>query len=148
MAQTPKWQYQKSQELKYSRQLRKVAEHSGAIVQAHLDENGELEDIEEMMKSAELYSQALTPWANRVAAAMINNVAKTNAKYWQDYANKISMSIRELLNTSRIAPTIAQLQVQQVVLIKSLPTEAALRAKNLSAEAVVGGQRADVARLS
>ena len=143
MAQTPKWQYQKSQELKYARQLRKVAEHSGAIVQAHLDANGELEDIEEMMRSAELYAEALTPWANRVAAAMINNVAKVNSKYWQDYADKISMNIRELLNTSRIAPTIAQLQLQQVTLIKSIPTDAASRAQKLASEAVAGGQRAD-----
>lgn len=143
MAKTPEWQYQKSQELKYARQLRKVAEHSGAIVQAHIDENGELEDIDEMMKSAALYSEALAPWANRVAAAMINNVAKTNSKYWQAYADKISIGLRELLNTSRIAPTIAQLQLRQVTLIKSLPTEAALRAKKLASEAVVGGARAD-----
>lgn len=143
MAQTPTWQYQKSQELKYARQLRKVADHSGAIVQAHINEDGELDDILEMMNSAALYSEALTPWANRVAAAMINNVAKTNSRYWQSYANKISMGLTQLLTTSRIAPTIAELQLRQVLLIKSLPIEAAERAKKLSVEAVVGGTRAD-----
>ena len=78
MAQTPSWQYQKSQELKYARQLRKVAAHSGAIVEAHINDDGELEAVEEMLRSASLYSEALTPWANRVAAAMIAAVAKSN----------------------------------------------------------------------
>jgi SPP1 gp7 family putative phage head morphogenesis protein len=143
MANKSDWQYQKSQELKYARQLRKVAEHSGAIVNAHINDDGELEDIATMMNSALLYSEALTPWANRVAAAMIASVSKSNERAWQKNSKIIGRGLSDLMKDSRIAPTLLRLQAEQVVLIKSLPTEAAERAQKLAIEAQTTGTRAD-----
>lgn len=143
MANKSDWQYQKSQELKYARQLRKVAEHSGSIVNAHINADGELEDIPAMLYSAGLYSESLTPWANRVAAAMIASVSKSNERAWQKNSEIIGRGLTDLMSDRRIAPTLLQLQAEQVVLIKSLPTEAASRAQKLAIEAQTGGKRAD-----
>lgn len=143
MAKKSDWQYQKSQELKYARQLRKVAQHSGAIINAHINDNGELEDIATMMQTAYLYSEALTPWANRVAAAMLKSVSKSNERAWKANSKIIGRGLTDLMNDSRIAPTLISLQAQQVKLIKSLPTEAAERAQKLAIEAQSSGKRAD-----
>lgn len=143
MAKKSPWQYSKSQELKYARQLRKVAKHSGAIIEAHINEDGELEDIPLMMQSAHLYSQALEPWANRVAMAMITQVAKSNEKAWQQQSKIVGRELSKVLKTSNIAPTIEKLRQANVQLIKSLPVEAAERASKLAQEATTTGARAD-----
>lgn len=47
------------------------------------------------------------------------------------------------MTASAIAPTLAELQAENVYYIKSLPIEAAQRAQKLAAESVAGGRRAD-----
>lgn len=137
------WQYSKTQENKYARQLRKVAQHSGAIIAAHVNDDGELEDISSMMYAAKLYSDALEPCANRVAMAMIKGVAKTNERAWQKQSKIIGRQLTNVLSNSNISPTIEALRQENVKLIKSIPTEAAERASKLSQEAVTTGARAD-----
>lgn len=137
------WQYSKAQENKYARQLRAVAKHSGAIIAAHTNADGELEDVSSMMHTANLYAAALEPWANRVAMAMIMQVAKSNERAWQQQSKIIGRELSKVLQTSNIAPTIEALRLENVKLIKSLPIEAANRASKLSQEAVTTGARAD-----
>lgn len=137
------WQYSKAQENKYARQLRKVAQHSGAIIAAHTNADGELEDVSSMMHTANLYAAALEPWANRIALAMINQVAKSNERAWKTQSKIVGRELSNVLQTSNIAPTIEALRLENVKLIKSLPIEAANRASKLAQEAVTTGARAD-----
>lgn len=143
MAKTPEWQYSQSAEAQYRRQLRKVADHSGDIVDAYTDEDGNITDVDAMVASASLYAEAITPWANKVAQTMINSVAKSNERYWKANSEKISIGLQQVFQTGSIAPQLQAMQAENVALIKSLPTQAAQRAKDLSQEAVTTGARAD-----
>jgi len=143
MAKTPNFQYKKSTEQDYARQLRKLAAQASAIIMAHVNEDGEIDNVDAMVQAANLYAQAITPWAAKVAADMIKSVTASNRQDWINATKNLSKDLSYALTDSAIAPTVAQMQAEQVKLIKSIPTEAAERAKNLSQQAVLSGQRAD-----
>lgn len=144
MANTPDFQYQKTQEQAYARQLRKIADQASAIVNAHIDDDGQqVQDIEGMLKSAALYSEAITPWANRVAAAMIRDVARVNKNSWQKMAKDMSDQLKYMLLNTDIGNVSKMIQQRQVLLIKSIPIDAAKRVQDLARQATISGQRAD-----
>lgn len=127
-------------EKQFYRQLRKVAEASGHIVERHA-EGAKIKYPKEMQDELLKYSEKLGPWATRQAAKMIEQVQKSNKRAYKNSAKNISEKLREDRN---VIETAAALMYEQVELIKSIPIEAGLRAQKIAFEAALSGSRAEV----
>lgn len=129
----------RSAENEYRVQLRRVAKQVGHIVSLFQD-GAEMRPGYKAALSA--YSESLVPWAQAVAARMIGKVSANNYKAWRTHSRLISKELK----ASETLPVAKAMQAEQVVLITSMPIEAAERAQSLAMEAVTGGRRAaDVA---
>jgi SPP1 gp7 family putative phage head morphogenesis protein len=127
----------RSTENSYAQQLRKIAVIVAGIVSNHV--NGDkLVDANGMMRILQNYSDALTPWAIRVANRMIQAVALRNQQVFNAQARIISQRLRDDRSVQLVVP---QLQLEQVNLIKSIPLQAGERAQKLAYEAALDGRR-------
>jgi SPP1 gp7 family putative phage head morphogenesis protein len=128
-------------EQQFARSLRKVARHSGHIVEAHVH-GAKIAKSKEMQEALENYARIIDPWAKRQAAKMLEKVAKKTKK---GFANQ-SLEMKRLLNTQVKEQTIGDmvdvLMNEQVFLIKSIPIRAGQRAQKLASEAFFNGTRA------
>jgi SPP1 gp7 family putative phage head morphogenesis protein len=88
------------------------------------------------------YSKSIEPWANSIAAIMLNDVNRANEKNFLTIATAFAEKLKSNSTDARIANIVKKLQDEQVVLIKSLPIEAGRRAQKLAHEAAMGGRRA------
>lgn len=88
------------------------------------------------------YADALEPWARRIASKMIVEVANRDRDAWRALGNEISTQLHTEIRETPIGQRVQQLINEQVVLITSIPRQAAERAQALSLEAVTGGTRA------
>lgn len=129
-------------EKQFYRQLRKVAEASGHIVERHSD-GAKLTNEKAMQAELEAYSEKLGPWATRQAAKMLEQVEKSNKRAYKEKSKAISTAIRFNETESDIVTTAASLLFEQVDLIKSIPIEAGLRAQHIALEAALEGTRAE-----
>ncbi|MNO38273.1 Phage Mu protein F like protein [compost metagenome] len=135
-AKQPKFKTPKSAEAEYNRQLRSVAKQVGHLVKLYQVGATLMPGFDKAMAA---YAETLAPWAANVAAKMLLAVSKTNYRHWKAESQKIGRELRDDHNVAlgRL------LQEEQVVLIKSLPLEAATRAQDLAFQAATGGRRAD-----
>lgn len=123
------------------KQLRRVSRVVAGIVDTYSD-GAVINNEAALIKALADYSEALTPWANRVVSQILGAVEKNNARSWASATSKMSRELRGFIE-SRVGAVATKLQSDQVVLIKSLPIEAGVRAQNLAREAALGGKRAD-----
>jgi len=135
-AKQPKFKTPKSAEAEYNRQLRSVAKQVGHLVKLYQVGATLMPGFDNAMKA---YAETLAPWAANVAAKMLLAVSKTNYRHWKAESQKIG---RELRDDNNVALG-RLLQQEQVILIQSLPLEAATRAQELAFQAATGGRRAD-----
>lgn len=145
MSQRPKFQYPKSAENKYRRQLNKLAVQVGDIINAHIA-GGTVVDQDGMRRSIELYTQAITPWARAVGSDMVNSVDNTSENDWTALSKQVSDKMEFMVNNTDTGEIVQQLIDEQVELIQSIPQDAAIRAQKLALEGVVSGERADEIR--
>lgn len=140
----PAFQFSRAAERTYIAQLKKIAKHATALITSHLDEDGiDLDDTEEIMHVARLYSESLTPWANKTAMQMINAVLKTDANAWRSNSERIGSLLKAMLADHVTGTTVKNLQARNVDLIKSIPVEAAQRVQDLALKAARTGTRAE-----
>jgi SPP1 gp7 family putative phage head morphogenesis protein len=133
----------KAAEKQFYRQLKKVAQVAGHIVEQHT-EGANLINEKEMQAALKSYSEKLGPWATRQAAKMLDQVQKSNKRAYQQKSKAISAGIRLNEKESNVIGTAASLLFEQVDLIKSIPLDAGLRAQNIALEAALEGNRAQV----
>lgn len=69
---------------------------------------------------------------------MLEGVKSDNLKAWKSLSKNIAREMKREVRD----PLISRLQARQVILIKSIPSDAAARAQKLSMQAAVGGKRA------
>lgn len=128
-------------EREFYRQLKKVAQASGHIVERHVD-GAKIENTEEMNRELAAYARKLGPWATRQAKKMLQIVAGSNKRAYQQKSKAIGRLVQTNMADTEVGMTAAALLFEQVDLIKSLPLEAGLRAQKISYEAVLAGHRA------
>lgn len=147
MARTPRFQYDKSAERRYGDQLKKIARHVGDLIKAHTNADGIIseDDYHDLIRSADLYAQAIEPWAAKVSWQMITAVSTKNKKDWTSLSDLIGKRIDAIAKSDPVAGLLRDRQMEQVKLIKSIPTDAAERAKQLSVETFTQGRRIDEA---
>lgn len=144
MAKRSKYLPNKTTQNTYEVQLRKIARHAAALVNAHIDpeDPSVILDPVGLQRSAALYSEALTPWATVTATKMFTSLDKQNANAYRAYSEKIGVAYKVELHDvhGNVARDIIG---EQVGLIKSIPLDAATRAQDYAYQAAQGGMRAD-----
>lgn len=130
-------------EREFYKQLKRVAQASGHIVDRHVD-NEKLIDARGMQEALKTYSQALTPWAQRQAARMLEQVQRSNTRAYNQKSKAMGKALRVGLAENNVLAVAKKLLEEQVGLIKSIPIEAGRRAQKIAVEAFLTGSRAQV----
>lgn len=155
-------------ENQFASKLRGIARNSGRIVLAHVGEDGITIDHHQLTSKSEAYAKQVEAWANHYVPHILKKVLDRNIKDFVEFGmtksapnqfsvvspsassfpahTKHSRRIRDLLKTSNHTERVSVLTRAQVLLIRSLPIEAAQRAQRLAHEAVVNGERASEIR--
>lgn len=128
-------------EREFYRQLKKVAQASGHIVERHAH-GASLHNEQEMHAELLAYSKKLGPWAERQAAKMLQQVQKSNRRAYQSKSKAIGLVLKTGFAEQEVGMTAASLLFEQVELIKSIPLESGLRAQHIAYEAALAGHRA------
>lgn len=129
-------------EREFYRQLKKVAQASGHIVDIHAS-GASLKDEKAMIEELRRYSQKLTPWARSQAARMLEKVSKSNKRAYQTKSKAIGTALNFGVAEEEVGLTALTLLNEQVGLIKSIPLEAGERAQKIAYEAFFKGIRAE-----
>lgn len=129
-------------EQNFYRALRKVAQASGHIVDQHVD-GVKIEDPKKMELALKAYSEALTPWAARQSAKLLQQVQKSNKRAYQNKSKAIGEALKLNVAEKDVGQVALKLLNEQVALIKSIPLEAGLRAQKIAYEAFLNGTRAE-----
>lgn len=132
-------------ERSYERQLRKIAKYIGDLVSGMYDPTKPFETAR-IVEVLNRYADTLADWAESVASRMIADVSRRTAdrKAWMEMSSRIGKGIREEIDTSPTGSVMRQRLDDQTKLIKSLPTDAAERVRQITLEGISGGKRAEV----
>ncbi len=125
----------------FFRQLKKVAQASGHIVETHA-QGAKLVNEKAMQEELRRYSEKLTPWATRQSAKLLEQVQRSNKRAYQNKSKVIGTALNLGVADNEVGMMAASLLFEQVDLIKSIPLEAGLRAQQIAFEAVLHGTRA------
>lgn len=127
----------------FYRQLRKVAQAAGHIVDLHID-GAVLVDERKMQDELRRYSEKLTPWAIRQSRKLLDAIEKSNKRAYATKSKAIGAALQLGVAERNVRDAALVLLNEQVGLIKSIPLEAGLRAQKIAFEAVLAGTRAEV----
>jgi SPP1 gp7 family putative phage head morphogenesis protein len=130
----------RSTETNYARLLRKIADHVGTLVESFRP--GDPAAIPTIRAILEQYSVALTDWAKATAAKMLTDVNAQDERSWRANSNQMSIALRREIQSAPTGATLQQLLAEQVVLIKSIPLEAAERVHKLTLAGLQDSTRA------
>lgn len=136
------WIRAKKVERNYSSQLRKVAKTVGDIVLGHDFESYEGQrETEDILRK---YAGILDSWARATGARMVAEVDLGDRAAWMRRSRQMGAALRREIESAPTGAAMQEALNRQVVLIKSLPLEAAQRVHELTLEGIIGGTRADV----
>lgn len=139
---TKEFSSSRAAEIEFNRALKKVARASGHIVEAHV-KGSTITGVEQMHKALSDYSKLIGPWAARQSAKLLEMVGKKNRKAYAEKSKVAGLALRLNVAETEVGRVAMALMNEQVALIKSIPTEAGLRAQNLALEAFYDGTRSD-----
>lgn len=123
----------------YAAKLRSVARHVGDLVAGFDVEN--LEGNVFVQTALTEYGRLLEPWAGSVAWRMIRETAARDEQNWASVAVKMGRALRKEIEGAPTGAAMRRLLAEQVALITSLPTEAAVRVRELTQEGLIQGTR-------
>lgn len=128
-------------EMRFSRQLRKVANQVGAIVSG-MAPGGIVRSPEQLADALARYADLLRPWAKSVAEAMVDEAARRDRTAWTDLGRILGRNLREEIAGAPTGEAMREIMDEAVDLITSLPREASQRVHRLVIEGMEGGTRA------
>lgn len=132
------WLRARKVERAYSGQLRKIARHVGDIVTGHgITEQG----AAQAQISLARYADTISDWARSVAWRIISEINQRDREAWMRHSRDMGSALRREITEAPTGATMRRQLEEQVVLIKSLPLEAAKRIQNLAVEGVIQGRR-------
>lgn len=129
-------------EAQFYKQLKKVAEASGHIVEQHAD-GAVLVNEQAMTDALKAYSRQLAPWAARQSAKLLKTVEESNERAYKKKSKAIGTALNLGVAEADVGQTSLALLNEQVALIQSIPLEAGLRAQKIAHEAFFKGVRAE-----
>jgi len=119
----------------YAEQLKSVARNVAKVL-------AKAPSPEHAQRQLAAYSEALEPWARQAATNMVRKVAVKNDASWREAAERWGIGLRGMLDAD-VSQTMQDRIDANVLLIKSLPGEAAMRVGELAQEAVLSGTRSE-----
>ena len=128
-------------ERRYAQQLRKIARYIDTIVKS-FDVN-DPRSYPLIVSALNEYVGTLHHWAQNTAGRIMMDVAVRDQKTWLIHAKDLSRGVRDQIRNTDIGAIYQKLMDDQVILIKSLPLDAAQRVHDLSTRAVIEGGRAN-----
>jgi len=136
-------QFQKSRnpEKDYAKKLKSIAKQIGILVNGFAPE-GQVSNLDMLVKALTDYADMITPWARTVAARMLYDIAKLDEGMWFKLGEEIGRDLRKEIEFTRTGTMMTEALNEQVNLIRSLPIEAAQRVHQLTMEAISDGTRA------
>jgi SPP1 gp7 family putative phage head morphogenesis protein len=136
-----RWRKVRQAESYFTRQLRKVAEQVGHLVDG-LAPEGHVANEADLQTALRAYAVALVPWANSVAQRMQADVMLRDEQAWLHTAHTLGLELRQELIAAPTGMLVRQYLGEQVGLITSLPLDAAKRVHELTLEGIVNATRA------
>jgi len=125
----------------YARNLMSVAKGVDNIVKRY-DPN-DSQSSGDVLKALQDYGKSLRQWAKQEAERMTNEMVAVDEKKWKQQSLKMSKILYDEINKAPIDELMKEYMDEQVVLIRSMPLEAAKRVHKLVLErSRVGGARA------
>ena len=141
-----RWVLARRAESSYITRLKQVARQIDIIVRGYAPD-GLVADSNQLVKMLRDYAELITPWANAVATFMVADVDRRNARMWREHGEEMGKALRVELQQAPTGVLFRALMTEQVVLIKSLPLEAAERVHQLTTAGLSDSRRAsDVAK--
>lgn len=110
----------------YNTQLRDLARTIGRIIKGFRPD-GTPKTTEPVIRALTEYSRMIGPWAESVATYMLADVNRRNEKAWREHGKSMSRELRHELNQTPVGFEFKNLLRENVVLIQSLPLQAAQR---------------------
>jgi SPP1 gp7 family putative phage head morphogenesis protein len=135
-----RWRKVRQAESYFTRQLRKVADQVGHLVDG-LAPEGRVEDESALQAALRAYAVALVPWAASVSQRMHADVMLRDEQAWLHTANTLGLELRKELSSAPTGTLVRQYLGEQVGLISSLPLDAAKRVHELTLEGIVNATR-------
>jgi len=123
----------------YARALRKIARHVAEIVRAY--PIGDIQLVHQLTDTLTRYAGILDPWAKAAAARMIAEVSRRDENAWFQHSRNLGRDLRREIRGGDIGDRVAELIVDQVKLIKSIPIDEARRVQEHTSEYIAGGKR-------
>ena len=88
------------------------------------------------------YSELLNDWAISTASRMLTEVNQEDRKAWARLTEDMSKALRDEIRNAPTGQVMQGLLGEQVMLIKSIPLDAAKRVHDLTIQGIEGGTRA------
>lgn len=127
-------------EISFAKQLRKVAKHVADMVSG-FDPNDPISMVY-LQDALRRYADILKPWATSVATRMITEVAARDKAAWAKVSAQMGRALKKEIETAPTGLAMRKLLDEQVVLITSLPLEAAQRVHEMTLKGITEGARA------
>jgi len=127
--------------LNYERSLRSIGEHVGNLITGVTQGKNWLETIPTLRQLLEAYAEALKPWATATAHRMLMDIDAQDRKAWLSLGSAISTQLRQDILRAPVGERLRELLAEEVSLIRSIPTDAALRVHELSIKALENSGR-------
>ena len=131
--------YARKVETQYAVALRSIARHIADIVKYYHDET--TVGAAYVRNALDRYAEALDPWAKSVARKMIAETAARDRVQWARVSHSMRRNLLAEIDRAPIADRFNELMNDQVVLIKSLPLEAAQDVHDMVTAAITSGAR-------
>jgi SPP1 gp7 family putative phage head morphogenesis protein len=129
-------------EAEYLRILRNLTRQIDAIVKGMVQKGKPVTNTAELQRALLNYAKTIEPWARAVATKMVERIARKNEAAWVQMGDSISKSLRKELNDAPVGDALRAFLNEQVVLITSLPVDAANRVHDLTQKALIDSSRA------
>lgn len=130
----------KKTEKEYYSALILVSDKIGKIIATNFDDKPE--NLKKVARLLKQYSNTLDPWARKVAKKIIDDINSHNLSSWSQLSERMRDIFAESYKNNDGAFKVAKkLQNDQVKLIKTLPSKAAVHMQELSREYFTNGIR-------
>ena len=127
----------------YERALRGLASQIGKFIKGYLADDPLNPDTSNSLNQAlKTYSDIIGPWALNLVSGIIGQVDNQDKFAWRQHSKNMSIALRKELDQTDTGDIIKQLLQQNVLLIKSIPVQAAQRVNKLVQENMMQSRRA------
>jgi SPP1 gp7 family putative phage head morphogenesis protein len=124
----------------YSQQLSRLAKQIGQIITGYQPKD--LNEASALNNMLRRYAEALTPWATKVATDMLTEVNARDIGAWRALGAELSKGVMRDIMLAPAGEAMRKLLDEQVLLIKSMPLDAALRVHDLTLKGLEDSTRA------